>query len=166
LRRVGNVSLVYDVTIPGLSEVIVDVYTEKDPVDELCSNLECLIEPSQSYMEKNPLAMAASLVDMMKNVTVRMRILNSSRTDVTVCHGTVIGTAVSVKVVRHVPFDRGKYLTIATKKQNTTGTLVLDVTRNTPAQRPEPKPNINKGTSIEPTIATPHLNVNHIYNLE
>lgn len=82
LRRVRNVSLADDVTIPGLSELIVDVYIEKDPVDELCSNLEFLIEPSQSYMEKNPLVLAASLVDMMKNVTVKMRILNSSRTDV------------------------------------------------------------------------------------
>ena len=72
----------------------------------------------------------------------------------------------SVKVVRHVPFDRGTYLTVPTKKQNTTGTLILDVTRNTPAQRPEPTPNINKDTSIEPTIVAPHLNANHIYNLE
>ena len=55
LRRVRNVSLADDVTIPGLSEVIVDVYIEKDPVDELCSNLEFLIEPWQSYMEKSPL---------------------------------------------------------------------------------------------------------------
>jgi hypothetical protein len=68
LRRVRNVSLADDVTIPGLSEVTVDVYIENDPVDELCSNLEFLIEPSQSYMEKSPLIMAASLVDMMKNV--------------------------------------------------------------------------------------------------
>ena len=50
LRRVRNVSLADDVTIPGLSEAIVDVYIEKDPVSELCSNLEFLIEPSQSYM--------------------------------------------------------------------------------------------------------------------
>jgi hypothetical protein len=50
LRRVRNVSLADDATIPGLSEVIVDVYIEKDPVDELCSNLEFLIEPSQSYL--------------------------------------------------------------------------------------------------------------------
>jgi hypothetical protein len=53
LRRVRNVSLADDVTIPGLSEAIVDVYIEKDPVSELCSNLEFLIEPSQSYMEKS-----------------------------------------------------------------------------------------------------------------
>jgi uncharacterized metal-binding protein len=46
-------------------------------------------------MEKSPLIMAASLVDMMKNVTGKMRILNSLRTDVTVYQGTVIGTAVA-----------------------------------------------------------------------
>jgi hypothetical protein len=38
--------------------------------------------------------MAASLVDMMKNVTGKMRILNFLRTDVTLYQGTVIGTAV------------------------------------------------------------------------
>jgi hypothetical protein len=40
-------------------------------------------------MEKSPLVMAASLVDMMKNVTGKMRILNSLHTDVTVHQGTV-----------------------------------------------------------------------------
>lgn len=176
LMRFRNVSLADDVTIPGLSEVIADVYIEKDPVDELCSNIEFLIEPSQSYMEKSPLAMAASLVDMMKNITGKMRILNSLRTDVTVYQGTVIGTAVihdspiyqalsvededevdNFKVVRRVPFHRGKDLTFATEKQNTTGTVELDVTINTPAQRPGLKPNIKKGKASA-TLVPPHLN--------
>ena len=40
LRRVRNVSLADDVTIPGLSEVIVDVYIEKDPVSIV--NVPCI----------------------------------------------------------------------------------------------------------------------------
>jgi hypothetical protein len=38
LRRVRNVSLADDVTIPGLSEVTVDVYIEKDPVLKLSTS--------------------------------------------------------------------------------------------------------------------------------
>jgi hypothetical protein len=75
--------------------------------------------------------MVASLVDVMKNVTEKMGILNSLCTDVTVYQGTVIGTAViydspiyqvlsvededevdNFKVVRRVPFDRGKDITL------------------------------------------------------
>ena len=149
----------------------------EDPVSELCSNLVFLIEPSQSYMEKSPLIMAASIVDMMKNVTGKMRILNYLRTDVTVYQGTFIGTAViydspiyqalsvededevdNFKVVRRVPFDRGKDITVATEKQNTTGTVELEVTIKTPTQRPEPKPNINKGKASAATVVRPHFN--------
>ena len=61
-------------------------------------------------------------------------------------------------MVRRVPFDRGKDLTVATEKENTSGTVELEVTINTPTQRPEPKPKINKSKASAATLVPPHLN--------
>ena len=61
-------------------------------------------------------------------------------------------------MVRRVPFDRGNDLTVATEKENTSGTVELEVTINTPTQRPEPKPKINKGKASAATLVPPHLN--------
>lgn len=64
LRRIRNVNVADDFTVPALSEVVLDVYVEIDQIDGLCSALEFLIEPSPCFMEKSPLVMAASLVDL------------------------------------------------------------------------------------------------------
>ena len=52
-------------------------------------------------------------------------------------------------VGRHVPFDRGKYLTGATEKQNTAGTVVLEC--------PELKPTFNKDTQSKHTLVPTQL---------
>ena len=64
MRRIRNVNVADDFTVPALSEVVLDVYGEIDQIDGLCSALEFLIEPSPCFMEKSPLVMAASLVDL------------------------------------------------------------------------------------------------------
>jgi hypothetical protein len=50
LRRIRNVNVADDFTVPALSEVVLDVYVEIDQIDGLCSALEFLIEPNWSLL--------------------------------------------------------------------------------------------------------------------
>ena len=79
--------------MPGCSEIIIDAYIDKTDLDSWCTPQEFLIEPSPNFMEKYPLLMAASLVDVTKSITSKVRMMNPYNKDVVIHQNTVIGTA-------------------------------------------------------------------------
>ena len=170
LRRIRYVNVADDFTVPALSEVVLDVYVEIDQIDGLCSALEFLIEPSPCFMEKSPLVMAASLVDLLKNVTGKVRMLNPLNNDIVLHQGTIIGTAVlytdtiypvlseedeteieNLNALRRLQFDKNDCKT-QMNKHSESEKVVADVQR----KRPEPKPNISE-THVKDTDVPNHL---------
>ena len=170
LRRIRNVNVADDFTVPALSEVVLDVYVEIDQIDGLCSALEFLIEPSPCFMEKSPLVMAASLVDLLKNVTGKVRMLNRLNNDIVLHQGTIIGTAVlytgtiypvlseedeteieNLNTLRRLQFDKNDCKT-QMNKHSESEKVVADVQR----KRPVSKPNISE-THVKDTDVPNHL---------
>jgi len=60
---------------------------------------EVIIEPSDIFHEKYPLIMALTLVDIAKNTTAKVRIMNPFNTEVSINQDAVIGKAEQVKAV-------------------------------------------------------------------
>ena len=170
LRRIRNVNVADDFTIPALSEVVLDAYVEIDQIYGLCSALEFLIEPSPYFMEKSLLVMAASLVDLLKNVTEKVRMLNPLNNDIILHQGTIIGTAVlytdtiypvlseedeteieNLNTLRRLQFDKNDCIT-----QMNTHSESEEVVAEVQRKRPKPKPNISE-THVEDTDVPNHL---------
>ncbi|CAC5392806.1 unnamed protein product [Mytilus coruscus] len=81
--------------IPGYCEAVIDVYIERNENDELLASKENMIEPSEEFITNNKIAMAACVVDIKENVTVKARVLNPSSDEVSIKQDTIIGKASS-----------------------------------------------------------------------
>ena len=172
VNRIRNVIVVEDTVIPGNSELILDVHVEKTDLDSWFSEQEFLIEPSLPFMEKSSLVMATCLVDLTDSVTGKVRLMNPYEDDVLIHQNTVIGIAqlnedevipfmtieenseneeFRYSRVRRLPFQKTQEF-----KPNFRDTITKEVTKI----RPDPKPNINKDSTLEsdkvPKVA-PHL---------
>ncbi|CAC5405010.1 unnamed protein product [Mytilus coruscus] len=81
--------------IPGYCEAVIDVYIERNEKDELLASKEFMIEPSEEFIANNKIAMAACVVDIKDNVTVKAMVLNPSSEEVFIKQDTIIGKASS-----------------------------------------------------------------------
>ncbi|CAC5411476.1 unnamed protein product [Mytilus coruscus] len=81
--------------IPGYCEAVIDVYIERNENDELIASKEFMNEPSEEFIANNKIAMAACVVDIKDNVTVKARVLNPSSEEVSIKQDTIIGKASS-----------------------------------------------------------------------
>ncbi|CAC5404999.1 unnamed protein product [Mytilus coruscus] len=81
--------------IPGYCEAVIDVCIERNENDELLASKEFIIEPSEEFIANNKIAMAACVVDIKDNVTVKARVLNPRSEEVSIKQDTIIGKASS-----------------------------------------------------------------------
>lgn len=79
--------------IPPQSEVIIDVFVDRNENDLVASNENYLLEPNEHFSDRFSLIMAPSLVDLSCNVTCKARILNPNDQKCTIYQDTIIGTA-------------------------------------------------------------------------
>ncbi|CAC5371475.1 unnamed protein product [Mytilus coruscus] len=81
--------------ISGYCEAVIDFYIERNENDELLASKEFMIEPCEEFIANNKIAMAACVVDIKDNVTVKARVLNPSSEEVFIKQDTIIGKASS-----------------------------------------------------------------------
>ena len=161
-KEIRNVVLAEDTIVPGCSEIIIDAYIDKSDLDSWCTPQEFLIEPSPNFMDKYPLLMTASLVDVTKSITSKVRMMNPYNKDVMIHQNTVIGTAQinDGKVVLLIKGDEMKEdweqvrrLHLDSKDKDVKITSLDQnemVHTKIPNERPEPKPNISDPKSMVP----------------
>ena len=77
--------------IPGMSEMVVDVYVDRGIDDE--GDNSVLIEPSSKVAESLRLAMPMCLVNVQNNTTVKVRLLNPFHESQSIKQDMVLGTA-------------------------------------------------------------------------
>lgn len=88
---VRKVHLADNYTIPAMSEMIADVFVDRQDNENLQTSW--LIEPSPLLAEKYAVAMASSLVNPVENVTVKIRLMNPFSTDIVLPQDTTVGFA-------------------------------------------------------------------------
>ena len=79
--------------VQGYTEQIIDAFVERYEMDEFRNNSDMIIEPTKAFQEKHPLSMASSVVNINKAPTVKVRLINPFRDDVSIKQDTVIGVA-------------------------------------------------------------------------
>ena len=80
-------------TVQGHTEQIIDAFIERCEGDDNLADSSCIIEPSESFKQKYPLAMASCLADINYAPNVKVRIMNPFPTDASIRADTIIGTA-------------------------------------------------------------------------
>ena len=94
------------------------MYVERKEYDDLCKNSNYIIEPTESFRERYPLQMANVLVDINREVTSKVRVLNPFPTAVSIKQDAVIGQA---EVIANVQ-------AVLTKQETTDTTEAIDNT--------------------------------------
>lgn len=94
---VRKVCLADTYVVPGRTEVVADVFIDRRENDE---NQDWIIESSPLLNEKYAIAMTATLVDIQKNTTVKVRLLNPLEEATTLEQEMVVGYASQVTQVR------------------------------------------------------------------
>lgn len=92
-RCIRRVSLADDYEIQGHTEQILDVFVERYEEDDLLQKYEVIVEPTAGFIEKYPLMLANSLVDINSTPTVKVRVLNPFQKSVHLRQDTIIGFA-------------------------------------------------------------------------
>ena len=97
--KLRKVRVVEEHIVPGMSEMILDVIV--DTVNDQSSTV-CIIEPCNTFLDKYPLCLAPTLVDVSGNNIVKTRVINPFTNQVTIKQNTVVGFAESVMSEVHV----------------------------------------------------------------
>ena len=92
-QRIRKVSAADHSIIPAQSEAVIDVYVERREYDDFSCVNEHIIEPTEHFRKEYPLQMASTLVDINKNCTCKIRLLNPFPTAVSIKQNAVLGTA-------------------------------------------------------------------------
>ena len=103
-RKVRKVHAADNYVIPGMCEMVIDVFVDRYETDEQMDKNEVLIEPSETFKGDYPLIMAASLADLKSTVTQKVRIINPQVTEFAIRQDAIIGTAEPVKTL-HTKFQ-------------------------------------------------------------
>lgn len=91
--RVRRVTAADHCVIPAQSECIMDVYVERQEYDDVVSEKEYIIERTEHFQAEYPLQMAATLVNINKACTCKVRILNPYPTAMSIKQDVIIGNA-------------------------------------------------------------------------
>ncbi|XP_060586294.1 uncharacterized protein LOC132742031 [Ruditapes philippinarum] len=94
-----QVSIAENVKIPGQAEMLIDVYVNRVEEDDFDKEAEYLVEPNDSFAEKYKLMMASTLVDINKDTTCKVRVLNPFSHSVTSRQDAIIGKAEKIEGV-------------------------------------------------------------------
>ena len=103
-NRLRRVTAADHFVIPPQSESMIDVYVERDESDDFSSKNTCLIEATEQFQASYPLKMAATLVDVNKGCTFKVRLLNPFPTAVSINQDTTVGKAEPIDGTPHVLF--------------------------------------------------------------
>ena len=95
--RVRKVTAADHFVIPAQCESVIDVYVERQECDDFSCENEYLIEPTEHFQETYPLHMAATLVDINKACTCKVRLLNPFPTSMSIKQDAVLGQAVPIE---------------------------------------------------------------------
>ncbi len=80
--RARKVVIADDVSVPGNSEALIDVFIERMEEDDLNQKADYLVEPTNHFKESYHLLMAATLVDINKTTTCKLRLLTPFSSEV------------------------------------------------------------------------------------
>ena len=103
-NRLRRVTAADHFVIPPQSESVIDVYVERDESDDFSSENTCLIQATEQFQASYPLKMAATLVDVNKGCTCKVRLLNPFPTAVSINQDTTVGKAEPIDGTPHVIF--------------------------------------------------------------
>ena len=92
-NNVRKVTVADDYEVPANSEMIVDVFVERNQSDNSMTGTEFLIEPCKQFVEDHPLVVSSTLVDIGREVTSKVRIMNPYDQEWTIHQNTVLGSA-------------------------------------------------------------------------
>ncbi len=98
-RRTRKVVIADDVSIPGNSEALIDVFVERVEEDDLDQKSDYLVEPTDHFKESYQLLMASTLVDINKATTCKIRLLNPFASEVVLRQDAEVGTAEQIERV-------------------------------------------------------------------
>jgi hypothetical protein len=107
-NHVRKVTATDTVEIQGYSETLVDVTIERNDIDDLVEESHFLIEPTEHFIGNYPLRMAASLVDINKSNTSKVRLLNPYPTPVSIRQDAILGSAERI----------GEYVSVLTPRES------------------------------------------------
>ena len=92
-ETVRKVTAAEDFVVPGNSEMLVDVFIERDLSGDSRKDCYVLIEPNEHFEDNYPLVMASSIADVKHNVTHKVRLINPFSQEFSVKQDAVIGSA-------------------------------------------------------------------------
>ena len=99
INRSRKVTVAEDCHIPANSEVVLDVYVERNIADDNDQMADYLIESSNHFKETYHLMMEAKLVNLNRNVNFKISVFNPYSSDVTLRKHTEIGKAEKICAV-------------------------------------------------------------------
>ncbi|XP_053390637.1 uncharacterized protein LOC128553493 [Mercenaria mercenaria] len=104
LSRKGsrNLTVADDVTVPAKAEALVDVYIERVEEDDANQEVNYLVEATDTFKGKYQLAMAATLVNINRTTTNKVRFLNPHPAEMRLRQNAVVGTAERIEAVTRV----------------------------------------------------------------
>ena len=105
-NRVRKVVAADHYVIPPMAESVIDVFVERHDYDDFSSESECLIEPTDHFKETYPLQMAATLIDINKGCTSKIRLLNPFTREVSIKQDAVVGTAEVIEGTPKILFEQ------------------------------------------------------------
>lgn len=92
-KKTRRVTLADDVSVPGRSEALVDVFLERVEDDDVDPHCDYIVEPTEKFKERYPLVMASTLVDINRSPTCKIRVLNPYSTEVALRQDAEVATA-------------------------------------------------------------------------
>ncbi|KAH3786978.1 hypothetical protein DPMN_165097 [Dreissena polymorpha] len=96
-KLLRKVTVAEDVTVPALSEALLDVYVERQEADDNDQESNYVIEIAKGFSHTYPLIMAATLVNINRAVTCKVRVLNPFSSNITLRHDAEIGEAEKIE---------------------------------------------------------------------
>lgn len=92
-QKSRRVVVARDVSIPGQTEALVDVYVERIEEDDSEMSADYIVEPTDKFKEKYQLMMASALVDINGGPTCKIRLLNPFSKEVVLRQDAEVGVA-------------------------------------------------------------------------
>ncbi|CAG2256003.1 unnamed protein product [Mytilus edulis] len=95
-ERVRKIRVADNFSIPPRSEMLIDVFIDRYEDDQILGSFDFVLDPTEDILQRYPVVMAPTIVNIEKDVTSLVRILNPFDTEFTLYQDTVIGEAESL----------------------------------------------------------------------
>ncbi|VDI66243.1 Hypothetical predicted protein [Mytilus galloprovincialis] len=95
-ERVRKIRVADNFSIPPRNEMLIDVFIDRYEDDQILGSFDFVLDPTEDILQRYPVVMAPTIVNIEKDVTSLVRILNPFDTEFTLYQDTVIGEAESL----------------------------------------------------------------------